>query len=404
MGFELPLADPVVQLAVLLGAVLVVQLTLERLHVPAVVGLLIFGMLIGPEVLGVLPAEPVVGLFGSVGLVYIMFIAGVEIDLDVVRAHKREAASFGLLAFVLSLVPAVAVGHFMGYGWAGALLLGAALSSHTLLAYPIVERLGLVGTRPVVAAIGGTLLTDTLALVLLVLVMQQAAPGGGALGGVAPLLLLAGLVAAALLVVPRLASAFLDRFEASVRAEKALFVFVVLLLLATAADGIGTEEILGAFLAGICLNQPLKSHPDLHEHVQFVGRMLFIPIFFVDTGMRLELEALTGRTEAWSLALLMLGAIVVGKAGAAWATGALFGYRPAARLTMAALALPQAAATLAVAVTAREAELIDRHAIEAIIIVIFLTCLAGPLATRAAGRRMPATSHASKGSAPRRNQ
>jgi Kef-type K+ transport system membrane component KefB len=389
MGFEVPVADTVVQLTILLSAVLLVQLTLERLHVPAVVGLLLFGMLSGPGVLGVLPDEPVVDLLGSVGLVYIMFIAGIEIDLDVVKAHRREAASFGLLAFVLSLVPAVAVGHAMGYGWAGALLLGAALSSHTLLAYPIVERLGLLGARPIVATIGGTLLTDTLALVLLVVVMQQAAAGDAALGGFAPLLLLAVLVAGALVTVPRLARYFLDRFEATRRSEKALFVLVVLLLLATAADGIGTEDILGAFLAGVCLNRPLKSHPDLHEHVQFVGRMLFIPIFFVHTGMRLELEVLTGgRSEIWSLALLMLGAIVLGKGAAAWVAGALFGYRPAARLTMAALALPQAAATLAVAITAREADLIDRQATEAIIIVIFLSCLAGPLAARAAGRRM----------------
>jgi len=389
MGFELPLGDTVVQLTVLLAAVLVVQLTLERLHVPAVVGLLVFGMLAGPGALGVLPDEPVVGLLGSVGLVYIMFIAGVEIDLGVVNAHRREAASFGALAFALSLVPAVAVGHVMGYGWAGALLLGAALSSHTLLAYPVVERLGLVSARPIVATIGGTLLTDTLALVLLVLVMQQAAGGEGMLGGYAPLVLLAALVAVALVAVPRLASYFLDRFEATRRSEKALFVLVVLLLLATAADGIGTEDILGAFLAGVCLNRPLKSHPDLHEHVQFVGRMLFIPIFFVDTGMRLELEVLTGgRPGVWGLALLMLGAIVFGKGAAAWAAGACYGYRPAARFTMAALALPQAAATLAVAITAREADLLDREATEAIIIVIFLTCLAGPLLARAAGRRM----------------
>lgn len=391
MTLELPIAEPMLQFTVLAVAVLLLQLAFQRLNIPALVGLLLAGMLAGPDGFGLVQREPVVELFGTIGLIFIMFLAGLEIDLEVVRRHKAEAVGFGLATFVLSIAPAIGVGLFVGSGWAGAILIGAAVSSHTLLGYPIVERLKLVHRRPVVATIGGTLLTDTLALVLLVVVLQSAGGGGEGPGGYLPLVLLAVLVAAALLVVPRASRWFFERHWAY-RAEKALAVLAVLLLLSTAAELIGTENILGAFLAGICLNRSLKAQKALLEHVRFVGRMLFIPFFFVETGMRLELDVLLGGGEAWLQAGLLLLAILAAKSAAAWAVGWWFGYRAVARIVMASLALPQAAATLAVAVTALEEGLIDTATVDAIIIVIFVTCLAGPLVTRFAGKQMAGTS------------
>jgi Kef-type K+ transport system membrane component KefB len=383
-----PITDPVFQFTLLAAVVLVIQLSLEKMHVPAIVGLLVVGMLLGPGGIQLLPREPVVELLGSIGLIYIMFMAGLEIDLDIVRSHKLESISFGLLAFVLTLVPALAVGLLLDFGWAGALLIGAAVSSHTLLAYPIIENLRLLHSQPVVATVGGTLLTDTLALVLLVVVLQTAENGKGPFDSwYMPLLALAALVAASLVVLPRLSRWFLGR-KGIARAEAALAVLVVLLVLSSTADLIGTEQILGAFLAGVCLNQPLKQREALLEHLQFAGRMLFIPFFFVETGMRLELEVLFGGGDAWMVAGLLLLVLVVGKSAAAWGTGWWFGYRPVARVVMGSMGLPQAAATLAVTVTASEAGLLDETAVDAAIIVIFLTSLTGPLITRYAGRRL----------------
>jgi Kef-type K+ transport system membrane component KefB len=385
-----PITDPMLQFAVVAISVLAIQLTLERMRIPSVVGLLVVGVLAGPGGSGLVPPEPVVELLGSIGLLYIMFLAGVEIDLDVVQAHKLESVAFGLLAFALTIVPAVAVGLLTGMGWAGALLIGAAVSSHTLLAYPVVERLGLLHRRPVVAAIGGTLLTDTLALVLLAVVLQQAGGADDRSGAwYVPLALLAALVAVSVVAVPRLARWFLGGAGAT-RAQQALGVLVLLLALATAAELIGTEKILGAFLAGVCLNRPLKMREDLVEHLQFAGRMLFIPFFFVETGMRLELAVLLGGGDAWVLAGLLLAVIAFGKFAAAWTAGGRFGFRGSARVLMGSLGLPQAAATLAVAVTARAAGLLGAEVLDAIIIVIFVTCLVGPIVTRLAGRRLAA--------------
>lgn len=385
MGLELPLSDPILQFLLLASAALVVQLTLERLHVPGLVGLLIVGVVVGPDGFAVLPREPVVGLLGSIGLLYIMFLAGLEVDLDVVRAHKREAIGFGLAAFSVSLVLAVGVGLLMGYGPSGALLLGAALSSHTLSAYPIIERLGLFRERPIVATIGGTLLTDTLALVLLVIVVE--ASGGSGTGWLVPIGLLIVVMGIILASVPYLGRWFLRKSRAR-PAEKALFLLVVLLVAASAADLVGTEDILGAFVAGVALNRLVRRRDELHEHLEFVGRMLFIPFFFVETGMRLDPGVLAGRADVWFLAATLLAVVVVGKSTAAWAMGATFGYDRVSRITMGALALPQAAATLAVVVTAREEGLLNVEVVDAVIIVIFVTSLVGPIVTRTAGRRM----------------
>ena len=382
----LPPQDAIVQFTLLVSIGLAVQLLLERSRVPALVGLLVIGVLLGPEAAGIVPHSDVVELFGSLGLLYIMFAAGLEIDLDIVRDHKRQAAAFGFAAFALSFALVFAVAQLIGADMAGSLLLAAALSSHTLLSYPLIRKLGLVHRQPIVATVGGTLLTDTLSLVILVVVLQQSTGGSQGLSWSGPLLMLAALAVAAVVVLPRLAR---RTFDAEIAApEKALFILATLLVLATIADAIGTEDILGAFLAGICLNRAVKQHDYLQEHLEFVGRMLFIPFFFIETGMRLDLGILIGGLDVWWDAALLLACVIIGKGAASYIIGSIFGYRPIERLTMIGLTIPQAAATLAVTITASEAGLIDDFFLDAVIIVIFLTCLAGPLLTRYAGRRL----------------
>ncbi len=388
MALELPLRDPVLQLTVLATLALLVQLTVERARLPGLIGLLLIGMVVGPGALGVLPREPVAELLGEVGLVYIMFLAGVEINLVVVREHKREVAVFGLLTLVLTFVLALGAGLLLQFSWIGALLLGTALCSHTLVAYPVVKAMGLLKRQAVVTAIGGTLITDTLALVLLAILIQTAGDGdGGSWGWLLPLLLLAVVVLLAAATVPRLARVMFAQPGIS-RAEKALFVLVVLLVLASVTQLIGTESILGGFLAGLCLNRPLRERPELHEHLGFVGRMIFIPFFFIDTGMRIELDVLTGQVMVWVMAGVMMGAVLVGKSAAAWFTGWLYGYSRGDRTLMIGLTLPQAAATLAVTVTASEAGAFDKVVVDAVVVVILVSCLVGPVLSRFAGRKL----------------
>jgi Kef-type K+ transport system membrane component KefB len=248
----------------------------------------------------------------------------------------------------------------------------------------------LLQRRAVVTAIGGTLITDTLALVVLVVVLQLAANNGTADPGPwwLPIGLLAVLAATSWRLVPWGSSRFLARRNLR-RAEKALFVLATVLLLSSVAQVIGTEKILGAFLAGLCLNRLLKEQqPELLEHLEFVGRMLFIPFFFLETGMRLELEVFTGAPTIWGLAALLLLLVLAGKAAASWLTGHLYAYSRASRALMIGLTTPQAAATLAVTVSASQAGLFGEEVVDAVILVIFITCLLGPLLTRFSGNRL----------------
>jgi Kef-type K+ transport system membrane component KefB len=391
MPFSTPISDPALQLTLIVGAVLLMRLLFDRIHLPGLIGLLLAGMVLGPGGFEVLPKSPFVDLLGSVGLIFIMFMAGMELDLDTVRAHREETISFGLLAFTLSLLPAMLAGLFiMDYEWHAALLFGALLSSHTLISYPMVKKIGLLHRKSVVAAVGGTLITDTLALTALVFVMQTAdlEKEGETIGSPwITFTLLAALVALSLWLVPRLIRrAF--ALNGIGRAEKALVVLLVILSLAMAAKLIGTEDILGAFLAGLCLNRVLKEREDLNEHVQFAGRMLFIPFFFISTGMELSFDVFSGHSRIWLTAALLIALVVFGKTAAAWIVRKKFGYTRNEWMLTVAMTLPQAAATLAIASTAKEADLFDQVVLDAVIILIFVTSLAGPLLTRWAGRKI----------------
>jgi Kef-type K+ transport system membrane component KefB len=396
---ELPIEDVILQFAVVIACALAVQLLFERSRVPGIIGLLVLGMLLGPGGFGVLAEEPVIELLGSIGLLYIMFVAGVEIDLDVVRERKLESASFGGLAFLFTFLPAGAVGLLMGLEPAGAVLLGAALSSHTLVSYPRINQLGLARSRPFVAATGGTLLTDSAALVVLVIVTRAAAGNGGSATWLMPLGALAILAATSLYLVPRLARQVLGP-DLHTMPEKALFVLSMLLMLSVLAELIGTEDILGAFLAGVCLNRALHRRDELRRNVEFVGRMLFIPFFFVETGMRLELAVFVDGSSVWLLAAALIATVLAGKSAAAWVTGKLFGYPRLDRLAMAGLSFPQAAATLAVVVIGLELGMVSEDTADAIIIVIFVTCLVGALLAEAAARRIRARPRPSSGASP----
>jgi Kef-type K+ transport system membrane component KefB len=400
VAVELPITDPLLQFTLLITLVLVVQIALERVFIPGLLGLLVIGMLIGPGGAGVLPHAPVVSLLGDIGLVYIMFVAGLEIDLEVVRRHKAETFGFGALAFLISMILGAGAGFALGYGLGASALIGVLLSSHTLVAYPILKRFDLLKARPAVAAVGGTVLTDTLALLLLAVVLQVAAGAGAGHGPFEqwwpPLLLLVALAGVAIAVLPRLAHLLFRRTWVT-PAEKSLFALFVLLALASTTKLIGTEMILGAFLAGLCLNQVLAQHEDTRRHVEFVGRMLFIPVFFVSTGMQLELAVVLGSITVWAVAGVLCLVVVVGKASAAWIIGARYGYPPQGRLLMLGLTMPQAAATLAITMAGREVGLLDDALVDAVIILILLTCAAGPLLTAHAAKRLDPEREAATG-------
>ncbi|MBU6429332.1 MAG: cation:proton antiporter, partial [Cyanobacteria bacterium REEB65] len=269
--------------------------------------------------------------------------------------------------------------------WPAALLLGAVFASHTLIAYPVTAQLGISKSLPVTMAVGGTILTDALALGILTIVADVT---HGQVGISHWLRLGLGLVAYVGLVhamVPRLARAFF-RNVGSRRDVELLFVLSILFAVAALAKVAGLEPIIGAFMAGLACNRFLPEHGPLLGRLRLVGNALFIPFFLLATGMLLNFRATIGDPAVWALAGTLLVAVVVAKFLACWLCGASFGHDHMERSVMFGLTLPQAAATLAATTVGMRLGLFDARLVNAILLLIMATCLFGPILVERAGR------------------
>ncbi|MCP9886378.1 cation:proton antiporter [Cyanobium sp. ATX 6A2] len=379
--------NPLALFALLLGLSVVVPPLIRRLGLPDLVGLLAAGVLIGPHGLGWLSAEgEVVRLFSDLGVVYLLFIAGLEIDLAEFARIRQRSFRFGLLTFLLPLLTGLLLGLGFGYSLLSSVLLGSILSSHTPLGYPIVRSYGEVRDESVVVAIGGTIFTDLAALVLLALCMGLHRGEASALELVA-LPLRVGLFGALVLVlIRRLGRPLVRR---SVNNDTQLFVVVLmaLFLASLGAELAGVEKIVGAFLAGLAVNGVLPEGR-VKEQVIFVGAALFIPIFFISLGLLLNLPAFASTLFSSPFALLLITGLVGAKGLASWWAGRLYGYSAPQVLTLWSLSIPQVAATLAATFVGYRAGLLDEMVLNSVLALMVVTATLGPYLTAVAMPRL----------------
>lgn len=365
---------------------LVGPLLFERLRMPGLVGLIALGAVAGPSVTGLLERDATFVLLGTFGLLYLMFMAGVTLDLGEFRQQRRAALAFGLASFAGPMALALVAGMgVLGYGFAAAALLGSIVGSHTLLALPLARRLGVAGERPFVIATGATLVTDLLSLIVLAVVQGVVSGETGAgfwvtfAGGAAvwTLAVLAGL--------PRLAGQFFRRVR---REDDAAFAFLLaaVFLAAWTASLVRLAPIIGAFLAGIALNRLVPKRSPLMTRLRFVGDAFLVPFFLVSVGLLVDVRVL-GALDVWVLALAFTGLVVVGKGLATLALAPVLGFSRDEGVAVAGLTMPQAAATLAVTLVGFEMGLFDAVAVNAVVLTIVLTCLVGPTLVRVFGRR-----------------
>lgn len=384
----LPITDPVLIVALVMAVVLLAPLLFTRLRVPGLVGLLVAGVAIGPHGLGLLAREGTIDVLGTIGLLYIMFLAGLEVNLHEFARHRKPSVLFGLLAFALPQGLGALTAHVvLGFAWPSSILLGSLFASHTLIAYPIARRLGLATSAPVTMVVGATILTDILAL--LVLAGAAGAAGGGV--GVLFWLKLGGLFAVYVALVawglPRLGRWFFRTVRAG---EVADFGFVLAAVFACAflATLAGVEPIIGAFLAGLALNRLVPASGALMNRIAFVGEALFIPFFLISVGMLVDLGVLASAPEAWVVTGVMLATTLVTKV---FAVGAM---KPLARLTRDeaglafGLSISQAAAALATALVGYRVGLFDDAVLNGTVLIMLVTCVLGPFLTEHYGRRV----------------
>jgi Kef-type K+ transport system membrane component KefB len=367
--------------------ILVGPLLVERIGLPGIVGVILGGLLVGPYVLGWVPREGVVESLGDLGILVLMFLAGLELDLDEFQANRRGALTFGAFTFTLPFVLGIAVAAGHGYGTATALLFGSLWASHTLVAYPIVREHGLLRDRAVGIAGGGTVMTDTLALSVLAVVAGSVAsdsrPSILLLEVALGLVVLAAVCAFVLPWITRWVFAGVGQH----RGARFLWILVGLTGAALVADEAGIEGIVGAFFAGLALNRLVPARSRLMEQLEFVGGVLLIPFFLLSTGMLIDPEKFTER-RVLGIAALSLAVVVVGKAAAALVSGRVLGLaRPQVRLLF-GLSLAQAAATLAAVTIGVDIGLFDTDLLNATLVVVLVTVLASSLITRSAARRI----------------
>ena len=374
------LQSPIATFVLLLAIALIIPPLFERLKLPGLVGLLAAGVLFGGSALGWLdPKSETMKLLSEIGKIYLMFVAGLEIDLALFQRTRNRSLSFGILTFIIPFVSGVAVGLFFNFGWLAAVLIGSLLASHTLLAYPIVQRLGVVGDEAVTVTVGATIFTDVAALVVLAICLGIS-KGDFTTLKLVTLLGSLGLYAIAVLFgLKRLAEAF---FRATGKDEGNQFLFVMLsvFLAAVVAQLIGVESIIGAFLAGLAINSVIGDGP-VKEKTEFLGGVLFIPMFFVNMGLLLNLEALGNLLANIALPVLIVGALIASKLLAALGTKLLFGYSWPQTWTMWSLSLPQVAATLAAALVGYQANIINVQVFNSVILLMLVTAIMGPLIT-----------------------
>lgn len=386
MAMELPITDPVLIFALAMLLILVAPLLFTRMRLPGVVGLIVAGALVGPSAANLLARDQTIELLGAVGLLYLMFVAGLSLEIDQFIRHRSHSLVFGLLAFGIPQGLGVAAGLvLLDYDWPTAILLGSIIGSHTLLAYPIAQRLGITRNPAVTAAIGSSLVTDGLALVTLAGVIGV--HGGHA--GVGFWLRFAAMVgvyvAVVTLALPRLGRWFFRTVAGDANTDY-LFLLAVLFGSAYAAGLVGLEPIIGAFLVGLALNRLVPDTGALMTRVRFVGDALFIPFFLLSVGMLVDFRVLVSSPGVWYAAGLFIAGALAGKVAAAKISQWLFGYTPQEGWAVAGLTIPQAAATLAVTLVGFEAGLFDAAAVNAVVILILVTCVVGPWMLERFGR------------------
>ncbi|WP_194778228.1 cation:proton antiporter [Pararhodonellum marinum] len=346
LSFSLPLENPVLIFSVILFIILFAPILLNKIKIPQLIGLIIAGAILGPNGFHILERDSSVILFGTVGLLYIMFLAGLEIDMADFKKNSGKSVVFGLYTFLIPMILGTAVGiYVLGFGVPTSVLLASMFASHTLIAYPIISKMGVIKNKAVNITVGGTMITDTLALLVLAVI---AGMYKGELTNDFWIRLGVSVTIFALVVsllFPLVGRWFFKRNNDSI--SQYIFVLGLVFLGAFLAEAAGIEAIIGAFLAGLALNRLIPHTSPLMNRIDFVGNALFIPFFLIGVGMLIDYRVFFNDLETIVVAVVMTVVATVSKFLAAWFTQKTFNFSIAQRNVIFGLSNAQAAATLA---------------------------------------------------------
>lgn len=386
--FDLPLENPILIFSLILFIILLSPILLRRLNIPGIIGLIIAGVVIGPHGLGILEKSSAIDLFSTIGLLYIMFIAGLELDMNEFKSNRNKSLLFGLFTFIIPLAAGFPVCHYLlGYDFNASFLTASMFATHTLVAYPIVSKLGVSKNQAVAVSVGGTILTDTAVLLILAVIIGNSQGNLDKEFWIRLLVSLAIFSFIMFFIIPKIAKWFFRKLE-SEKHSHYIFVLSVVFFAAFLAEVAGVEPIIGAFVAGLALNKLIPHSSALMNRIEFIGNSLFIPFFLIGVGMLVDVSVITKGPNALIIAGTLSAVALIGKWLAALFTQLVFKYSAAQRQLIFGLSGAHAAATLAVILVGYRAGILDENILNGTIILILVTCIVASFATERAAKKI----------------
>ncbi|MGP1991774.1 cation:proton antiporter [Zobellia laminariae] len=392
--FRLPLDNPVLIFSLILFIILLAPILLSKIRVPGIIGLILSGIIIGPHGLRLLEEGLFVQVFSTIGLLYIMFIAGLELDINEFRAYRNKSLLFGLLTFSIPLIVGFPVCHYiLGYGVDASFLTASMFSTHTLVTYPIVSRIGVSKNQAVAITVGGTILTDTAVLLILAVIMGS---HEGNLGLGFWVKMIVSLIVFSLImfkIVPKIAAWFFKKMQTEKHSHY-IFVLAIIFFAAFLAEVAGFEPIIGAFVSGLALNRLIPHSSALMNRIEFIGNSLFIPFFLISVGMLVDIKVILSGPMALIIAATLTVVSIFGKWLAAFVTQLVYKYSINQRNLIFGLSSAHAAATLAVILVGYKAKILDSNILNGTVILILFTCIIASFVTEKAAKRIVVDSEA----------
>ena len=391
-----PVTDPTWVFFIVLCIILLAPMIMTKLRIPHIIGMVLAGIIVGKYGLNILERDDSFELFGQVGLYYIMFLAGLEMDTDGLRKNVKQVVIFGLLTFLIPFFLVYLAGiNIMGYSMHATLLLCCIMASNTLIAYPIVGKYGLQRHKSVTISVGASMIALTLALLSLSMIVSLADSGSSVPMPLTVLLILVKLVvycAVLLLVIPRVARWFLQRYSDAV--TQFIFILSLLFLCSAICSLIGLEGVFGAFYGGLLLNRYIPRVSPLMGRLEFIGNALFIPYFLIGVGMLINIRALF---YSWHTAYIVLIMVVIGTVGkllAGYIVGIGLRFPLSYGHMMFGLTSAHAAGSIAIVMVGRNLQiadgvyLVDNEMLNGVVMMILFTCIISSVMTELACRQI----------------
>lgn len=414
VSHTLPLTDPVLKFLLILVIILSAPLLLNKLKIPHLLGLIIAGAVIGPNGLNLVLRDSSIILSGTAGLLYIMFLAGLEIDMGDFKKNSGRSLVFGMYTFLIPMGLGILAGlYLLDFSMETSILLASMFASHTLIAYPIISKLGISKDKAVSITVGGTMITDTLALLVLTIIVGMATGQTGDHFWTNLSISVIAFAAFIVLVFPWIGRWFFKRVQDSI--SQYIFVLVMVFSGAYLAELAGLEAIIGSFLAGLALNRLIPHTSPLMHRVEFIGNAIFIPFFLIGVGMLIDYKAFFNSFETIKVGIIMIAVATAAKFIAAWLTQKTFRLSIDQRRIIFGLSNAQAAATLAAVMVGynvilgqtpegQPIRLLNESVLNGTILMILVTCTIASFAAQKGARNLAVSQTSESDDTPENSQ